>query len=164
MNLNVDTLELRLYLAVVYDRDQLVDLGLGEVTHTSRFNRGPKPGITPPEILSRSHDTISKFIPPQRSPSNIEKRLMTKLALEYLMRVSLENHIYSFNGYIRLQSSGGAIGDSLTGAIASVFVIHWAREFKSKLSQMNIFPKMLQIYVDDQNIITLALPLGARFV
>ena len=100
MNLNVDTLELRLYLAVVYDRDQLVDLGLGEVTHTSRFNRGPKPGITTPEILSRSHDTISKFIPPQRSPSNIEKRLMTKLALEYLMRVSLEIHIYSFNGYI----------------------------------------------------------------
>ena len=80
--------------------DQLVDLGLGEVTHTSRFNRDPKPGITTPEILSRSHDTISKFIPPQRSPSNIEKRLMTKLALEYLMRVSLEIHIYSFNGYI----------------------------------------------------------------
>ena len=43
---------------------------------------------------------------------------MTKLALEYLMRVTLENHMYSFNGFIRLQSSGGAIGDSLTGAIA----------------------------------------------
>ena len=73
------------------------------------------------------------------------------------MKVSL-HFVYSFNGKIRLQLAGGAMGDPLTGAIASVFVIHWARLFKQKLSNINIIPKMLQILVDDQNII------GAKFV
>ena len=109
LQLDVDILELSLHLAIVYDRQLLIDLGLGEVTHTRRHNRGPKPGITTPEILSRSYETVSKFVPPQRAPSDNEKRLMTKLGLESLMRVSLENHIYSFNGEIKLQSSGGAI-------------------------------------------------------
>ena len=65
---------------------------------------------------------------------------MTKLALEHLMKSSLENHIYSFNGKIMLQSSGGGMGDPLTGAIASVFVINWSRQFKQKLSDLGIPP------------------------
>ena len=65
-----------------------------------------------------------------RQPDNDEKKLMIQLAIECLLRTSLENHVYSFNGEIKLQSSGGAIGDSLTGAIAAVYVIHWSKEFK----------------------------------
>ena len=79
------------------------------------------------------------------------------------MKVSL-HFVYSFNGKIRLQLAGGAMGDPLTGAIASVFVIHWARLFKQKLSNINIIPKMLQILVDDQNIFTKATPIRAKFV
>ena len=59
LQLEVDAVELGLYLAIVYDRDYLVDMGLGDVTHTRRYNRGPKPSITTPEILTRSHDTVS---------------------------------------------------------------------------------------------------------
>ena len=57
-----------------------------------------------------------------------------------------------------------AIGDSLTGAIASVFVLWWCREFKNKLAELNIFPDLLKVYVDDQTIVTKALPLGAKIV
>ena len=106
LQIDVDVIELGLYLAIVCDRQQLIDLGLGDVTHTRRHNRGPKPGITTPEVMSRSYDTVSKFVVPLRTPTNNEKRLMTKMALEHLMKSSLENHIYSFNGKIMLQSSG----------------------------------------------------------
>ena len=158
-------IELGLYLAIVCDRQQLIDLGLGDVTHTRRHNRGPKPGITTAEVMSRSYDTVSKFVVPQRSPTNDEKRLMTKLALQHLMKFSLENHTYSFNGKIMLQSSGGAMGDPLTGAIASVFVINWSRQFKQKLSDLGIPPPLLfKVYIDDENIVTKPLPPGARIV
>ena len=148
----------------MYDRQLLVELGLGDVTHTRRYNRGPKPGITTPEILSRSDDTVSKFVPPTRIPTNDEKRMMIKLAIESLTKISLENHIYSFNGEIRLQSSGGAIGDSLTGAIGSVFVLYWSRKLKEKLLALGITPELFQIYIDDQQFATKALPPGTRFL
>ena len=60
--------------------------------------------------------------------------------------------------------SGGAIGDPLTGAIASVYVINWCRQFKSKLSDLGIIPKLLQVFVDDQNIVTKALPPGSKLI
>ena len=145
LQLDVDATELALYLAIVIDRQLLVELGLGEVIHTRRYTRGPKPGITTNEILSRSHDTVSKFLPPQSPPTNNQLRIMIKLGLEHLMLVSLKNHIYSFDGKIKLQLSGGAIGDPLTGAIASVYVINWCRQFKSKLSDLGITPKLLQV-------------------
>ena len=85
---------------------------------------------------------------------------MIKLSMECLLQISLENHIYSFNGEIKLQSSGGAIGDSLTGAIASVYVIRWCREFKQKLQNVNIIPDLLQVYVDDETIISKPTPPG----
>ena len=124
MKLDVNVTELALYLAVVYDRDFLVGLGLGDVTHTRLKRTGPKPGITTPEILTRTSNTVSKFVPPIRPPTDNEKRLMTKLALEILMKTSLKSHLYSFNGEIRLQMRGGAIGDILTGAIMAVYVLY----------------------------------------
>ena len=89
---------------------------------------------------------------------------MIKLALESLMKISLENHICSFDGKIRVQLHGGAIGDSLTGAIGSVYVLYWSRKLKQKLLSMGITPELLQIYVDDQQIVTKALPPGTRVV
>ena len=41
--------------------------------------------------------------------------------------------IYSFDGEIYRQENGGAIGNSLTGALASCFMVVWARIFKEKL-------------------------------
>ena len=146
------------------DRDHLTNIGLGDVTQTRLYNRGAKPGITTPEIVSRSHDTQSKFVPPLRQPNNDQKKLMIKLAMECLLRTSLDNHIYSFNGQIKLQSSGGAIGDSLTGSIASVYVIHWCREFKQKLQNVNIIPEILKVYVDDETIVSKPTPPGAKYV
>ena len=80
LQLDVDAVELGLYLAIVYDRQHLVDLGLAYVTHTRRYNRGPKPGITTAEILSRSNDTVSKLNPPLRLPTTNEKKLSRRRA------------------------------------------------------------------------------------
>ena len=60
--------------------------------------------------------------------------------------------------------AGGAIGDILTGAIMSVYVLHWARILKQKLETLGITPLLLKIYIDDQNFIIKSLPPGSRIV
>ena len=157
----VDVRELALYIAIVYDRQQLVVMGLGDVTHTRKSNRGTKPGITTAEVLERSHRVVSKFNEPLRTPTSKERKLLLSMALEKLMRVSLENHMYEFNGEIRLQSRGGAMGDSETGDFGDAFLIIWARCLKLQLIRNNLTSYIMQFYKDDGNHIMEAVPLGA---
>ena len=75
----------------------------------------------------------------------------------------------SFNGEFKKQSSGGAIGNILTGALAAAFMAVWAREFKSVLanatSEITAFRQfLLKIYVDDGNHVMTTLPAGSRLI
>ena len=164
MKLDVNTYELALYITVMYERDFLVGLGLGDVTHTRLRRNGPKPGITTPEILTRTPNTDSKFVPPRRQPTQQETRMMTKLALEILMKTALKSHMFSFNGEIRLQMTWGAIGDILTGAIMAINALYWSRILKQKLALMGITLIHFKLYVDDQNLIMKSLPPGSRVI
>ena len=79
------------------------------------------------------------------------------------------NHLYTFNGEIRRQTRGGAIGNVLTGSLATLYMLYWARTFKHRLSEAtknipSFSLYMNQIYVDDKNISCEALPLGIRLV
>ena len=145
------------------------ELGLGEVTHTRKSKLGAKPGITTEEVLDRSTKTVSKFKPPVRSPTKEETRRMFSLALESLILTTMDNHMYSFNTDIRLQDEGGSIGNTLTCALAVLFMVYWSRGFKSKLSlATEDFPqfylKMFRYYMDDGNLGSTALPPGSRLI
>ena len=67
----------------------------------------------------RSQDTVSKFYPPDNVPSEYEIRKMFSVALEHLIKQAMGNHVYSFNGFLRKQSAGAAIGTTLAGAFAA---------------------------------------------
>ena len=97
-------------------------------------------------------------------PTEPEQKQMLAMVMEKLMRVPMENHLYAFNWEIRLQSSGGAIGDRETGAIATVFMLIWMRKLQEKLDNNNLTCYMKQVYVDDGNNILEAVPRGARVV
>ena len=77
--------------------------------------------------------------------------------------------MYSFNTDIRLQDEGGSIGNTLTCALAVLFMVYWSRGFKSKLSlATEDFPqfylKMCRYYMDDGNLGSTALPPGSRLI
>ena len=80
------------------------------------------------------------------------------------------SHIYSFNGKIYKQKSGGAIGGNiLTGALATCYMIVLARKFKEAIERATVnLPAhillLLLIYVDDGNMAARALPLGSRLM
>ena len=101
VDVDVDTEELSLYLSVVFSKQELVDMGLKDVTYTRVSARGQRPGITTEEILERSDKTISKFNKPARVPINVEEKKMFSIALESLIKASMKNHIFSFNGDLR---------------------------------------------------------------
>ena len=115
LEVDMDWIELSLYLAVNFTRKELIDMGLGDVTHTRVTNSGRRPGVTTKEILERSEDTVSKFNFPVSVPSSEQQRKMFSVALKVLIKTAMDNHLFSFNGSLFRQRKGGAIGSTLTG-------------------------------------------------
>ena len=93
---------------------------------------------------------------------------MIALALETAVLAVMNGHQYSYHNKGRRQKEGGSIGLRLTGVLAKLVMLIWAREFVRILSMIStsmaaITLYMLKIYVDDVNAITEELPLGTRF-
>ena len=88
------------------------------------------------EVIERSDKTMSKFCETsQRKPSRAEVRQMIGLALEEeAIKTAMQNHVYTFNGIVRRQREGGAIGNKLTGGMAKVFTSRWTSEFRAKVT------------------------------
>ena len=61
LELNLNTEELSLYLAVTIKWGELEELGLGDMTHTRLKKGGASPGITTKEVISRQPSTKSMF-------------------------------------------------------------------------------------------------------
>ena len=93
MNLNLDTRELSLYLAVTVERDKLEELGLGDLVMVRKKERGRHPGVTTEEILRRYANTKSLFHEPVRKPTEDEARKMFRLAFEILIKSAMFEHI-----------------------------------------------------------------------
>ena len=66
--------------------------------------------------------------------------------LTELVKAAMQNHIFSFNSEIRRQASGGAIGNTLTGSLAMVWMLYWARIFKTKLKSASEELKDFKLY------------------
>ena len=80
----------------------------------------------------------------------------------------MENNIYTFNSEIRRKAKGGGIGSNLTGAVASIRQIRFAREFRRKVNaaarDMEGFEiYKMDFYIDDGDIGSEAFPPGSRY-
>ena len=163
LDIVVDPVELGLYLAIICDREELINYGLGDVTSTRVSRSGRKPGITTAEVLDRGPKVVPKFAAPAMAPTPDQKKLMVAIALKSLVLASLTNHMFSFNNKIYLQTSGGAIGDRLVGVLGDILGSVWSNDFLDKLKDSNIIPKIAKLYVDDNTIVMEPVPLGARY-
>ena len=81
----------------------------------------------------------------------------------------MNNHVYTFNGEIKRQVKGGAIGLMLTGWLACLYMIHWCKKLVSKVNIATadlpgFVLHMLKVYVDDGNVACKAFPPGSRLV
>ena len=98
-----------------------------------------------------------------REPTRDETREMFAVALEVLINEAMSNHCYTFNGQIKLQAKGGAIGNVLTGALGALTMVRFTRNLKEKLvyamqDNPDFVLHLLKIYVDYKNVISCHLP------
>ena len=121
------------------------------------------------EITERSERTVSKFHPACRDPTREEVRRMMGVALEEAVKTAMRNHVHKFNGEVRRQSEGGAIGNKLTGAMTKVYMSRRTRQLKCNLAQAtedidDFDLYVLEYYVADNTLVMEAIPPGYRLI
>ena len=105
----------------------------------------------------------SLFNPPQRMPTEIEKKTMLAQVIRVAMLAVLKNHTYQFNKEARRQNDGGPIGLEMAGAMARVVMIWWDKKFLSLAIRNNIILYLYLRYIDDQNMALKPLAPGTRW-
>ena len=76
----------------------------------------------------------------------------------------MKNHVYNFNGELRKQKEGRAIGIDITGEIAKIFMTWWDKQLLLRLNELNINPFLYKRYVDDISIGVHAIEEGYEYV
>ena len=180
LDVNVNEMDLALYLALTVSKEELKKKGLARVTHTRKSeSHGAPPGITTAEVFTKQKRQgeedeeqeeagKSLFHPLKASPTQLQKKKMMSLALEVGIRATMLGHMYQMSGKIYLQSDGGPIGLELSGALARVVMLLWDRELLRRLDKAaSNTPWDLYAYlryVDDGNYVAEEAPLGMRYV
>ena len=172
LEIEVDERELGLYLAIIFQKERRKELELkhlDEVVPRRKHEAAKNILMSTEEITERSERTVSKFHTACREPTREEVRRMMGVALEETVKTAMRNHVYTFNGEVRRQSEGGAIGNKLTGAMAKVYMNRWTRQLKYNLAQAtedidDFELYVLKYYVDDNNLVMEAIPPGYRLI
>ena len=135
------------------DERELERIGMREHCPTRISSRGRKPNVT--GQANSSHEKRSKMWQPPKKPNPDDrtiKRMLCK-ALAIGIKKVMEAHVYKFDGKIRRQRKGGAIGLEMTGELAGVFMMWWDRRMRESLREAGINVQMYKRYVDDINIV-----------
>ena len=156
--------ELGLYLALNRSEAVLRGAGLLQFCPWRKTNRGRPPTITGCALDEDKTKRFKPWLPPSGKPDDDAVRRMFTEAMKVVISFIMENHLYTFDGQIKLQSEGGPIGLQLTGVLAQLFMVLWDRQFKIKMDENGLRLRMYKRYVDDINVIVNAPRAGLKFV
>ena len=148
---NIDELEIGLYLSIMIDKDDRIKEGIYDFCPTRGVGR-------PPTITSSGGKTNHEkrwqgWRKPTKSADDAMKKKLFVTALAIVLKVVLGNHVFTFNLKNYKQMKGGAIGVSIAGDVANLFMVSWDRELKRRLFEEEISLKLYSRYVDDGNIV-----------
>ena len=165
---NINAKEAARYLALALTEDRVEKLGLEEILPARKTNRGPRPGISSPEVMFTALnqevlDAESRLGPPAREPTEAEEIVIVATMVAEAVRTAMTNHLYQINGKWHVQSKGGPMGNSLTGVLARAVMLEWDGELQVLISGSRIDRLQDKRYVDDQVGVYRALPPGAQW-
>ena len=146
----IDFDEVGLYLALTVNKKELAKEGIIDFCPT-RCMSGRPPTVT---SSGKNKDYEKRWNnwtrPVRKATEEINRKLLMK-AFEIALKLVMKNHIFTFNDDNFKQLSGGAIGVSIAGDVANLFMVWWDRELKSRLSAEGILIELYSRYVDDGN-------------
>ena len=158
----VNVEELGLYLSVSLKEDELIEEGIARYCPKRKSNRGRAPSITGSILEEKKEKRFMSWKPASDQPDEVATRRMLTEAMRVALLFIMKNHVYTFDGTVRKQAKGGAIGLELTGVLAQIFMVWWDREFKTRVETLGIPLYMYKRYVDDVNVIVGAVEPGAK--
>ena len=145
--------EISLYLRYHLSDKEINDLRLSDYCP----KRTTKVGRPPTFVASGSDPDIEKRLGPWTysnvTPSDEEKKRMFCLAIKIMIQKTMSLHDYVFYGKIIRQKEGGSIGLDLTGVVADIYMCHWDKQFKQKLTEGDIQTKLYKRYKDDIDLV-----------
>ena len=74
----------------------------------------------------------------KRKPSSLQKKCLLALAMMEVIRTTLGNHKYQFNGKVYRQLSGGPIGDNLTNLASKLVKFTFSSRYRAKLVNLQV--------------------------
>ena len=74
----------------------------------------------------------------QIKPLEHEIKKMLAQVLAIGVKEIMNNHIYEFNGEMRVKVDEGSMGIELTGILADIKMINWNKKFNEKLKSASI--------------------------
>ena len=160
----VDYEELGLYLSLNRKAEYLKEIALIDNCPTRKSKYGPPPRITGSGVKIKKEGRFKFWNRPKRKPNCYEERRMIKEALRFVLLLIMKNHIYIFNGTLKKQREGGAIGIDLTGVLAQIFMSWWDKRMLEKLLINGIHVDLYKRYVDDINMCITATAPGCNFI
>ena len=156
------------YLAMTCSPVEIAESGLSEVVPKRKYKRGTRPGITTKETAGKKkegeeEEKLTKWIFDRVDFTEEEKRKLLGKVIEVAVRTTFRNHVYQFEGQMRVQAEGGPIGLRLTGAVARTVMDYWAKKFREMAKQNKMTLYMFKKYVDDVNLVMETLGRGYRW-
>ena len=140
-----------MYLLLTLGEKELESEQLLHYCPTRRHSDGRKPNLTGQAPRNKEKREETWNIPDAKNvPEGVVKRMLAK-AIEVGVKAVMGGHVYKFNGEIKHQKEGGAIGLELTGEIAGVFMSWWDKCLRRKLREDGISIVVYKRYVDDIN-------------
>ena len=155
---NVNWREVSKYIAVMVPAEVIEKEGLTVVIPKRKKKRTRK--ITINYLRSKNNDdkwTIG------RKPGVRQKQKMLALAISTGVKVVMSNHTYRVGDQSYLQTSGGAIGLELTGAVSRAFIWRWDKRYLEKIRKAGLCMRLYERYVDDSNQVAEIPPANTKY-
>ena len=115
------------------------------------------------QVCSRGPLCPSKWREPRRQPTEVQRRRMLGIVMEYSINICMSNHFYMLGGEVKRQARGAGTGLRLSEALGRVYGLDWDKKLVRKLENLGWKPDMIKRYVDDLNAILRVVKPGTRY-
>ena len=154
----VDYLWAGKYIAMTCALAEIEESRLTDIVPKRKHRKGTRPGITTKETVAKKkegeeEEIATKWVFGRTDFNEEEKRSLLAKVIEVAVRTTFKNHLYQFEGRMRVQACGGPIGLRLTGVVARVIMDYWARKFRKLVDENELTVYMFKKYVDDVNLV-----------
>ena len=150
---NIEWKDISLYLVYHLSSQEIENEGFREYCPVRRSMRVNTPQFSCRGTNKSEEKRFGPWIFPESQPDQGTLRKMFCLALKCMIKVTMINHDFQFNGTIYRQNTGGSIGLDLTGVLSDVYMCEWDKSLIQRCHEIGLLILLYKRYKDDVNVV-----------